>query len=143
MANPLSRFQLTSRTREKKIEYFDYIQKLTPIGDYVKIENIDVIINSWNNILLTPRGTYDHDPRYGSSLFDLIFQPADIDTQNLIREEIYNSVYYYDNRASINNITVTYLRGNSTKKGYNVQIDVEYNGEIKTLTLDVTSSQGL
>jgi len=141
MANPLSRFHLTSRNRTAEIKYFDYIPENVS-KDFTRIENIDVIINSWNNILLTPRGTYDHDPNYGSGLFDLIFEPVDGDTQNIIREEIYNSVYYYDNRATIKNITIKFLKGASSKKGFNVKIDVEYKGTVKELTIDITNSYG-
>jgi len=142
MANPLSRFHLSSRTRTTEIKYFDYIPKNDATKDFIRIENIDVIINSWNNILLTPRGTFDHDPNYGSGLFDLIFEPVDGDTQNIIREEIYNSVYYYDNRAKINKITVKFLKGVSSKKGFNVKIDVEYKGTVKELSLDIINSYG-
>jgi phage baseplate assembly protein W len=139
MANPLSRFQLSSRTRTERVEYFDYISSLTPIGDFERIENIDVIINSWNNILLTPRGSYDHDPQYGSGLFDLIFEPADVDTENSIIDEIYNSIQYYDTRAAIQSVKITFLKSSGQMKGYNVKIDVDYNGQIKTLTLNVVS----
>jgi len=143
MANPLSRFHLSSRNRTVEIEYIDYVPKLNNTYDYTKIENIDVIINSWNNILLTPRGTYDHDPNYGSGLFDLIYEPIDNETAGLIKDEIISSVYYYDNRASINDINIKFMKGVSAKKGYNVKIDVEYRGEIKQMSLNFISTHGL
>jgi len=142
MANPLSRFHLASRTRTSEIRYFDYVPTTNKVDDFVRIEDIDVIINSWNNILLTPRGTYDHDPNYGSGLFELIFEPVDGSTKNIIKNEILDSVYHYDNRARIKHINVTFIKGSSSKKGFNVEIDVEYRGTVKKLTLDVTSSHG-
>jgi len=140
MANPLNRFHLTPKTRTEKIEYFDYIPKISPIGDYTRIENIDVIINSWNNILLTPKGSYDHDPNYGSNLFKLVFLPTNVETQNAINDEIYNSLYYYDNRASIYSLNIRFLKGNQSKKGYSVELHIEYKGEIKPLTINIMST---
>jgi len=139
MANPLNRFHLTPKTRTEEIEYFDYIPVISPVGDYTRVENIDVLINSWNNILLTPKGSYDHDPNYGSNLFNLIFQPTNVDTENAISDEIYSSLYYYDNRASINSMKIKFLKGKQSKKGYCVEIYVKYKGKIKPLTINITS----
>jgi len=139
MANPLTRFNLTPISRNSAVEFFDYIPHMAPVGDFKRIENIDVIINSWSNILLTPRGSYDHDPQYGSGLYNLIFEPATTNTRQLIINEINNSLKYYDNRATIKKIDVSFI--NSTKKGFNVDIQVSYNGEIKPLTLNIVQAQ--
>jgi len=139
MANPLNRFHLTPKTRTEEIEYFDYIPEISPVGDYTRVENIDVIINSWNNILLTSKGTYDHDPNYGSNLFKLLFQPTNLITEDAISDDIYNSLNFYDNRASIDSMKIKFLKGNQSKKGYSVEIHVKYKGEIKPLTINITS----
>jgi len=135
MANPLSRFNLTPRTRTESVKYIDYVSAISPIGDFKRIENLNVIMNSWNNILLTPRGTYDHDPPYGSGLYDLLYQPADVETMSQIREEIYNSIYYYDNRASIEDVKVKFAK--PPGKGFIVDIIVNYHGEKSTLTVKI------
>lgn len=132
MTNPLNRFHLSSRSRSSEIKYVDYTSKITPLGDFDRIENIDVIINSWNNILLTPRGTYDHDPQYGSGLYDLIFEPASVETEEKIHNEIYSSLYLYDDRAKIEKIKIQFAKN---QKGYKVEINVNYSGEIRLLNL--------
>lgn len=138
MANPLSRFNLSSKITDETVTYLDYTAVYNPLGDFSRIENIDVIINSWNNILLTPRGSYDHDPNYGCDLFDLIYQPADEETQSLIINEIYNSLYLYDDRAKIDDVKINYLRNG---KGFSVNIQVNYNGDVKPLSLMITGSK--
>jgi len=135
MANPLARFKLTSTNRTEPVEYIDYVSTLSPIGDFKRIENINVIMNSWNNILLTPRGTYDHDPMYGSGLYDLVFDMADNETMAAIRDEIYNSLYYYDDRASIEDVSIKFAK--YPHKGFIVDILVNYKGEKSTLTVKI------
>ena len=135
MANPLSRFNLTPTVNVAPVRYIDYVSSITPVGDFKKIENINVIMNSWNNILLTPRGTYDHDPEYGSGLYELLYQPVDVETLGSIRDEIYNSLYYYDNRATIENIDIKFAK--SPGKGFIVNILVDYEGEKSELTIKI------
>jgi phage baseplate assembly protein W len=135
MANPLSRFNLTPTVNVEPVRYIDYVSSITPVGDFKKIENINVIMNSWNNILLTPRGTYDHDPEYGSGLYELLYQPVDVETMGAIRDEIYSSLYYYDNRATIESVDIKFAK--APGKGFIVNILVDYEGEKSELTIKI------
>jgi phage baseplate assembly protein W len=135
MANPLSRFNLTHTEEIESITYSDYISQKSPLGDYKKISNINVIINSWNNILLTPRGSYDHDPEYGSRLYEYLYEPADSDTMNNIRDEIIEMISRYDDRASIDSIDVKYIR--PPNQGFVVYIVVLYEGDRAPLTIHI------
>jgi phage baseplate assembly protein W len=135
MGNPLSRFNLTPFDRIEPIRFVDYDSTMTPLGDFEKITNINVIVNSWNNILLTPRGTYDHDPEYGSRLYEMLFQVADIDTMIDIKNEIYDTLSRYDNRAYINKVDVKFLK--PPQKGFIVKIVAEYEGEKSELTVKI------
>jgi len=136
MANPLNRFHLSSSVNYSVDKDIDYIAFKSPLGDFKRIEDIDVVINSWNNILLTPRGSYDHDPMYGSGLFNLIFEPDDANTEILIAEEIERSIGYYDDRGKIKFIEIDF-----EDKSYVVNIKIEYKGEVKPLTLYVTRTE--
>ena len=42
----------------------DYIALISSRGDFQRIEDLNVILTSWNNILLTPRRTYILDPEF-------------------------------------------------------------------------------
>jgi phage baseplate assembly protein W len=135
MANLLNRFREQVVGSDAII--YDYLPKITSSGDFKRIKEIDVIINSWNNILLTPRRTYLHDPEYGSDLYLMFFDPVDDSTVERIKDEIQQRLAYYDNRATINDVTVSLM---SNGKGFTVDILVEYEGEEASLTVKFDDS---
>jgi phage baseplate assembly protein W len=132
MSNILDRFKTSSIGSQGRI--VDYLPKINHAGDFTKIYDIDAILSSWNNILMTPRGSMDHDPNFGSNLYKFIFEPADNSTQDAIKIEIYDSLGVYDSRASISQIDVNFY---SNKKGFVVIIQVEYFGYKSNLTLNI------
>jgi phage baseplate assembly protein W len=123
MANLLTRFKKTVVGASGTIA--DYTTKIISSGDFRRIRDLEVIINSWNNILLTPRGSYVFDPEYGSNMYRLVFQPADERTVEEIRREVELSLIRYDDRAAINDISISFFRN---LKGFNVSIEFEYEG---------------
>lgn len=130
MPNLLSRFNKNVIGSDDRI--YDYLSRIDSIGDFKRVRNIDVIISSWNNILLTPKRSYLHDPNYGSNLLKLIFDPVDDTTVDRIKNEVLESITIYDNRAIIKDIEVLLK---STRKGFQVNILVEYQGETKELSV--------
>jgi len=132
MANLLDRFNQAVVGSNDKLA--DYISTIAPSGDFRRIKNLDVILNSWNNILLTPKRTYIFDPEYGSDIYKLVFEPADEDTVERIKDEVVNSITTYDNRARITQVDVTYL---SNRKGFNLAIQVDYQGDSGNLDITV------
>lgn len=135
MANILNRFKNTTiGSANKDINFTD---KLLSTANLEKYEGINAIIESWKNILMTPEGTADHDPEYGSKLSRYIFEPHDETTQELISDEIRTKLMTYDNRATIGRIKVLPYRNS---KGYVVVITVRYKGEEKELRQPVDES---
>ena len=142
MANLLSRFN--KQVIGSDVYIYDYLPKITATGDFKRVRDIDVIISSWNNILTTQRRTYFFDPEYGSDLFKILFEPVDDTTVERIKTEVVTRLTMYDNRATIEDIEIIL---NSTKKGYTVNVFVEYEGETGTLSVKfddstVTRQQG-
>lgn len=135
MANILDKFRQSSVGSSGRI--LDYTSKLSSSGDFSKIYDLDVIINSWNNILITPKGSKDHDPEFGSNLYLYLFEPADTETEEGIKNEIIESLTTYDNRASIDDIEVEFF---SNRKGFNVTLSIEYDGEISDITINLDES---
>jgi phage baseplate assembly protein W len=135
MSNLLRRFNKQVIGSDGRI--YDYVSKITASGDFKRVSDLDVIITSWNNILLTPKRTYLHDPNYGSNLHKLIFEPVDDTTVERIKSEVIDSLSIYDSRASIENVAV-YIKPN--RKGYQVDIEVEYEGERGTLSVSFDDS---
>jgi phage baseplate assembly protein W len=124
MANILQRFVKSARGTD--VQPHDYIPYISSIGDFKRIRNIDVILNSWNNILLTPLGSYIADPEFGSNLYKLIFEPADDGTVEAIKQEVKTRIEAYDARGEILGITVVLL---PNKKGFNVNLECGFNGQ--------------
>ena len=130
MANLLDRFQTEVIGSESMVR--DYLSVVSSIGDFKRISDLNVILNSWNNILLTPRGTYLHDPEFGSDLYKYVFEPSDDATVEGVKNEIMDRIEIYDNRAIIEDIEVTIQNHG---KRFDVKIYANYQGE--TGTLDV------
>jgi len=135
MINRVSSFVKNVSGSKSKI--FDITSKLSPSGDFERISDIEVILSSWNIILKTPIGTYDHDPDFGSNLVNYIFEPADKTTADLIKTEISNVLSRYDNRATLSNIDVQFLLD---KKGFVISLDVMYKGNKEKLKIIINEN---
>lgn len=135
MSNLLERFNQTVAGSDSKLA--DYLSKISTSGDFKRIKNIEVILNSWNNILITPRRSYQFDPEYGSDLYKLVFEPADDKTINKIRDELIVTLQQYDDRATIEGVEITFL---TNLKGFNISVDVGYKDESDQLSIIIDES---
>ena len=132
MANILNRFFDEVIGSSTKIR--DYVSMISARGDFKRIEDLQVILTSWNTILLTPRRTYILDPEFGSDLYKYVFDPADDETIESIKAEVIDRISLYDDRAAIEDVTVGILRGG---KGYEINIAANYDGLKGSLTVQV------
>lgn len=135
MANLLDRFK--KNTIGSATTIFDYLPRITSSGDFKRVRELDVIITSWNNILITPRRSFIHDPEFGSDLPLMVFEPTDEETVERIKTEVVDRIRQYDDRATINGIDVL-LKAN--KKGFVVNVFVEYEGDTGTLSVSFDDS---
>jgi len=124
MANLLDRFQKSVIGSTDR--YSDFIDVISPSGDFTRITGLSVILKSWFKILVTPTRTVDHDPDFGCDLYKYIFNPADKDTMNQIIDTINYSIKRNDNRANIQGISISFL---NNRKGFVVNIIAEYKGQ--------------
>jgi len=130
MANLLNRFFDQVIGSSEKIR--DYIAKISSRGDFKRIEDLGVILASWNTILLTPRRTYVLDPEFGSDLYKYVFEPVDEVTIEGIRSEVIERISYYDDRAEITDVSVRLL---DSGRGYAIDIVADYQGEIGSISV--------
>lgn len=130
MPNLLNRFFDQVIGSETKVR--DYIAEISSRGDFKRIQDLSVILTSWNNILLTPRRTYLQDPEYGSDLYKYVFDPVDDNTIEAIRNEVIETLTFYDNRATIEEVQVRIM---ADGKGYVLDIVANYNDERAILTV--------
>ena len=130
MPNLLNRFFNEVIGSSEKIR--DYIAIISSRGDFKRIEDLNVILSSWNTILLTPRRSYILDPQFGSDLYKYVFDPADESTVESIRNEVIETLRFYDNRATITDVQVRIMESG---KGYVLDIVADYRGETGSLTV--------
>ena len=134
--NPLRRFFPDISHNSISDSFRDFTQSICSSGDFSKNKNLNTILNSWRNILLTPRGSYDHDPTYGSDIHKLIMEPVDENTENRLQQEITNSLGHYDNRVMIKSMQIFKLKD---MHGFAVKISAEYDGQSDEVTIALTS----
>jgi len=115
-------------------QYIDYVGIISPSGELRKVTNLEAILNSWMNILRTPKGTHLYDPEFGSNLHKFIFEPVTEETAEAIREDIYDSIMNYDDRASIDSIDVLFFKD---RKGFVVEITAKYGNETKKIKVPI------
>ena len=130
MANILDRFNKDVVGSRGRIS--DYEAIISSKGDFRRNTDIETILNSWNNILLTPTRSYVDDPEYGCDLYKMIFEPADSITEDKIRAEIEDKLQFYDDRAYITDIDIDFL---TNKKGFSVSVYVSYDGNKNELSV--------
>jgi len=118
----------------------DYVPTVSSAGDFSKVTNIQVILNSWNNILLTPTRTYIANPEYGSNLYRYIFDPADGVTIEAIKDEIRYRLMLYDNRALLTNIEVSFM---PDRHGFIVDIDMKYKNDTASMVIEFNKKNAL
>lgn len=132
MANILNRFFDEVIGSADSIK--DYVSIISARGDFKRIRDLQVILVSWNNILLTPTRTYVLDPDFGSDLYKYVFDPVDEGTVESIKTEVIGKISLYDDRAAIEEVEVKVMRGG---KGYEINIVADYEGTKGTLTVSV------
>ncbi len=75
MSSTLEKFQKNIIGSRNRI--VDYVDIVASSGDFSRVSNVQAILNSWNNILLTNVRSYVANPEYGSNLYKYVFDPAD------------------------------------------------------------------
>ena len=110
----------------------DYNCIIAPIGDFTRITGVNVILNSWINILKTPIGSYDNDPEYGCDLYKQIFEPADDSTRERIEFIVREQLFKYEDRANIESVDIGFLKN---QKGFSITIYMNYLGKKEELQI--------
>lgn len=84
--------------------YSDFLNDLTPhpiIKDIVKYTNENAVSKSIRNLLLTNRGERLYQPRIGSDINRMLFEPMSDGVGELLSTYINNTISTYEPRAKI------------------------------------------
>lgn len=87
--------------------YSDFLNDLTPhpiVKDIVKYTNENAVTKSIRNLLLTDRGERLYQPRIGSDIRRMLFEPMGEGVSELLSTYINTTINNYEPRAKILNI---------------------------------------
>jgi len=93
---------------------YDFIEIIDPRGDFTRLNDINVIIKSLRNMLMTPLGTYFFDPTYGSRLHEYIFETYTDETKEEIIYEVQSRIELYDPRVTVNDVEVYFSKNDKS-----------------------------
>ena len=81
---------------------------LTSLGNVRTKSSLDKFKEDLRMLLETKRGTLIGDPAFGSSLYQILFEPANKSTAALIRQEVANTIEKYYTNVSVQQIDINF-----------------------------------
>jgi phage baseplate assembly protein W len=136
MSNDIRKFY--SEISGKSDQIYDYVSTVSEVGDFKKVNGIQVLIHSIRNLLLTPLGFYPFDPNYGSLLYKKVFEPLDDQSIEEIKYEVNQRIKEFDDRVKITSVDVQIL-GND-QKGIQVNVNIKKGSLTGTASLTFSGS---
>lgn len=106
MANRADRFTATDR---KSQFYSDFLSNLNPhpvAKDIVRYVNETAVIRSIKNLILTNRGERLYQPKIGSDIQSMLFEPMGSASAELISTYVLDTIDKYEPRAKVLNVDV-------------------------------------
>jgi phage baseplate assembly protein W len=94
-------------------------------GDLTVVKDEAAIKQAIINLLLTNKGERFFNPRIGSSLPSLLFEPLDFATASLVNTEVQNTLKFYEPRINILSLLTT---PNFDENGFDVELVFEVIG---------------
>lgn len=103
--------QKTSLVSTRSVDYLDIDLTFNkrPIGDVYKKRDAAAVKQAVKNLLLTDFYEKPFLPFFGANLRGLLFELADEETQEEVRENIINAIQFYEPRVTIEDISVNVL----------------------------------
>ena len=90
------------------MNYTDLSNKLTVAGEEsTSVTGQEAVMNSLNNIILTPVGSMPGHPEFGSGIGKYLFQQLDPLVEQLIEQEIRYSIKRWEPRVVLTEVIVT------------------------------------
>jgi len=88
--------------------------------DLLVVKDFNAIKNSIMSLILTVPGERFFNPRIGSKIYDLLFDPMDFITSESIKSEIKYTIRAFEPRVSLNNVLV---QENYENNSYDIEIE--------------------
>ena len=94
-------------------------QTFNNLGGFKRLIQNNKFHDNLKVLLETKKGTLIGDPDFGSNLYQLLFEPANEVTANLIRQEVAYTIENYNDNIVVDQIDVTY-------KSHTIQLNIRY-----------------
>lgn len=118
---------------------YDYTPTVSSIGDFAKLDGINVVINAIRTILLTSLGFYPFDPEYGSELYKKVFEMSDNILAEEIRFEVQDRIEQFEDRAKIRDVE---LKFSNDRKTIQVNVSIDRDGIPGTVSVYLPGPSG-
>ena len=93
--------------------------------DLVTVKDKSAIAQSITNLLMTRKGERPFQPKLGSGLQDMLFEPLDVGSAAMIKQEISRCITKYEPRVRVQRI---YCNVDFDNNGYNVEMQYKIVG---------------
>ena len=93
--------------------------------DLVTVKDKSAIAQSITNLLMTRKGERPFQPKLGSGLQDMLFEPLDVGSAAMIKQEISRCITKYEPRVRVQKI---YCNVDFDNNGYNVEMQYKIVG---------------
>ena len=94
-------------------------QTFNNLGGFKRLIQNNKFHDNLKVLLETKKGTLIGDPDFGSNLYQLLFEPANEVTADLIRQEVAYTIENYTDNIVVDQIDVTY-------KSHTIQLNIRY-----------------
>lgn len=116
-----------------------FVDRYNPTGDLKISRNIEAISQSLKNILSTRKGQLVHEPSFGCSLEDRLFEPMTIPNAQFIGSLVQEAILKWENRVDIVGINVF---PNPEENRYDVDVSFKIRSlEDKVFNLETSVSR--
>lgn len=133
----MSRADKLTTTSKKDVIYSDFLlnfDKHPLSGGLARISNEDSVKQSIRNLVLTEIFERPYQPKLGSKLYSLLFEPMDNITVNLIRNTVEDTIRLFEPRANLIAVDVYPI---AERNEYNVNITFSLVNTIGEIQMDL------
>lgn len=123
------------RTLSRAFKDFSILMKSNPnTEDFTVVKNENAIKQSVRNLVLTGMGERPFQPKTGSRLRELLFEPYDVFVAQDIKEEIINVITRLEPRITVRQVRV--FQDDEDENTLRVEFDYTIVGETLIQTVD-------
>lgn len=111
-----------TETKTPANRYTDFLVDLTPhpnTKDLMRVSDVDSIKRAIRNLALTDKNERLMQPKIGSNIRRMLFEPLDERSANMIRQYLMETIGNYEPRAKVIDITV---RPDERNNSYTVNV---------------------